>query len=155
MHVTRFVNALNGISRMGYMTGGHAARWQGEQLSDVLLGKAVDFVTAHKNVPIFLYHAGNEPHVPRAPHPRFAGKSGMGSRGDAILQLDWTVGELVRTLEALGIARDTLIVSAATMAQSFSTAIRIRRSSLPAATARRAPIAVGSTASWKAARACR
>ncbi|AQR75735.1 arylsulfatase [Sphingomonas sp. LM7] len=101
---------VNGIGRIGYMAGGHAARWNDEELSDVLLGKAVDFVTAQKNGPFFLYYALNEPHVPRAPHPRFAGKSGLGSRGDAILQLDWTVGELVRTLEGLGIADDTLIV---------------------------------------------
>jgi arylsulfatase A-like enzyme len=101
---------VNGISRIGYMTGGKAARWDDEQLSDVLLGKATDFVSRHKAGPFFLYYAVNEPHVPRAPHPRFAGKSGMGPRGDAILQLDWTVGALVKTLEELGIAENTLIV---------------------------------------------
>lgn len=101
---------VNGISRIGYMTGGHAARWTDEQLSDVLLGKAVEFVTANRDAPFFLYFAVNEPHVPRAPHPRFAGKSGMGPRGDAILQFDWTVGELMRRLEALGISDDTLVV---------------------------------------------
>ncbi|WP_404333645.1 arylsulfatase [Sphingomonas sp. MMS12-HWE2-04] len=101
---------VNGISRIGYMTGGQAARWQDEQLSDVLLGKAVAFVSAQKDRPFFLYYAVNEPHVPRAPHPRFVGKSGLGSRGDAILQLDWTVGALIRTLEELGLADDTLVV---------------------------------------------
>jgi len=101
---------VNGISRIGYMTGGRAARWKDEELSDVLLGKAIAFVTTHRDQPFFLYFAVNEPHVPRAPHPRFVGKSGMGSRGDAILQLDWTVGELMRKLEALGIVDDTLVV---------------------------------------------
>lgn len=101
---------VNGISRIGYMAGGKAARWTDEDLTDVLLGKAVEFVTARKDGPFFLYFAMNEPHVPRAPHPRFAGKSGMGPRGDTILQLDWTVGELMRKLEALGIAGDTLVV---------------------------------------------
>lgn len=100
----------NGISRIGYMTGGKAARWTDEELTDVLLGKAVEFVTARKDQPFFLYFAMNEPHVPRAPHPRFVGTSGMGPRGDTIVQLDWTVGELVRKLEALGIADDTMIV---------------------------------------------
>jgi len=100
----------NGISRIGYMAGGKAARWVDEDLTDVLLGKAVDFIAARKDAPFFLYFAMNEPHVPRAPHPRFVGKSGMGPRGDAIVQLDWTVGELVRKLEALGIADDTMIV---------------------------------------------
>lgn len=101
---------VNGISRIGYMTGGRKARWQDETLSDVLLGKAVDFMRGQKGKPFFLYYAVNEPHVPRAPHPRFVGKSGMGPRGDSILQLDWTVGELMRQLEVLGIANDTLIV---------------------------------------------
>lgn len=101
---------VNGIGRIGYMTGGRAARWKDEELTDVLLGKAVEFMNSHRDQPFFLYFAANEPHVPRAPHPRFVGKSGMGPRGDTILQLDWTVGELMRTLEAQGIADDTLIV---------------------------------------------
>jgi arylsulfatase A-like enzyme len=101
---------VNGISRIGYMTGGKKARWTDEELSDVLLGKAVDFIAGHKDKPFFLYYAVNEPHVPRAPHPRFVGKSGMGPRGDSILQLDWTVGELMRQLEKQGIANDTLVI---------------------------------------------
>jgi arylsulfatase A-like enzyme len=101
---------VNGIGRIGYMAGGRSARWKDEELSDVLLGKAIAFMRARKDVPFFLYYAVNEPHVPRAPHPRFVGKSGMGPRGDAILQLDWTVGEVVRALEAQGIADETLIV---------------------------------------------
>ncbi|MFS2110334.1 arylsulfatase [Sphingomonas sp. Sphisp140] len=101
---------VNGISRIGYMTGGKRARWKDEELSDVLLGKAIDFMAARKDKPFFLYYAVNEPHVPRAPHPRFVGKSGMGPRGDAIVQLDWTVGELLRSLDKLGIANDTMIL---------------------------------------------
>lgn len=101
---------VNGISRIGYMTGGKTARWTDEQLSDVLLAKATDFIVARKASPFFLYYAVNEPHVPRAPHPRFVGKSGMGPRGDTILQLDWTVGELTRKLDELGLTDDTLIV---------------------------------------------
>lgn len=101
---------VNGISRIGYMTGGGSAHWKDEELTDLLLGKAVDFVTARRDVPFFLYFAMNEPHVPRAPHPRFAGMSGMGPRGDAILQLDWTVGALMRKLTDLGIADDTMVV---------------------------------------------
>ncbi|AJA07310.1 sulfatase [Sphingopyxis fribergensis] len=101
---------VNGISRIGYMTGGRSARWKDEDLTDQLLGKAIDFVAARKDAPFFLYFAMNEPHVPRAPHPRFAGKSEMGPRGDTILQFDWTVGALMDKLEALGIADDTLVI---------------------------------------------
>ncbi|TGX40870.1 arylsulfatase [Sphingomonas naasensis] len=101
---------VNGIGRIGWMTGGRAARWHDEELSDVLLAKATAFIEQHRADPFFLYFAVNEPHVPRAPHPRFVGKSGMGPRGDAILQLDWTVGALIATLARLGITDDTLIV---------------------------------------------
>jgi len=101
---------VNGIGRIGYMTGGKAARWKDEDLSDVLLAKATAFIEQHKAAPFFLYFPVNEPHVPRAPHPRFAGKSGMGPRGDTILQLDWMAGALTAKLDALGISDDTLIV---------------------------------------------
>ena len=101
---------VNGISRIGYMTGGQAARWRDEELTDQLLGKAIDFVAARKDAPFFLYFAMNEPHVPRAPHPRFVGTSGMGPRGDAIVQFDWAVGALMEKLEELGIADETLVI---------------------------------------------
>ena len=49
--------------------------------------------------------------VPRlAASPVFVGKSGMGPRGDALLQFDWTVGEIMGALEKAGIAENTLIV---------------------------------------------
>lgn len=101
---------VNGISRIGYMTGGKSARWTDEELTDRLLGKAVDFVSARRDAPFFLYFAMNEPHVPRAPHPRFVGASGMGPRGDTIVQFDWTVGALMDKLAELGIADDTLVI---------------------------------------------
>ncbi|MFV3077679.1 sulfatase family protein [Niveispirillum fermenti] len=100
----------NRISRIGYMTGGKAARWKDEDLSDLLLEKAVSFMSASRTDPFFLYFAVNEPHVPRAPHPRFVGRSGMGPRGDAILQLDWTVGEMMAAMDRMGITDDTLVV---------------------------------------------
>ena len=92
------------------MTGGKSARWTDEKLSDELLARATAFVTAKRDAPFFLYYAVDEPHVPRAPAARFVGKSGMGPRGDAILQLDATVGSLVASLEKAGIADDTLIL---------------------------------------------
>jgi arylsulfatase A-like enzyme len=48
--------------------------------------------------------------VPRVPHPRFVGKSGMGPRGDAILQADWQVGEILRELDELKLAENTLVL---------------------------------------------
>ena len=81
---------VNGISRIGYMSGGKAARWVDEDMADTITGKAVSFIERHQDRPFFLYFATHDIHVPRVPHARFAGKSGMGPRGDVILQFDWT-----------------------------------------------------------------
>ncbi|HAA49644.1 MAG TPA: arylsulfatase, partial [Planctomycetaceae bacterium] len=48
--------------------------------------------------------------VPRMPHERFHGKSGLGFRGDSILQLDWCVGQLMATLKRLDLDSSTLVV---------------------------------------------
>ena len=101
---------VNGISRIGWMTGGRSALWVDEGIADTIALKATQFIARHKDEPFFLYMGTNDVHVPRVPHPRFAGKSGMGTRGDVILQLDWTIGEVMRTLDSLGIADNTLLV---------------------------------------------
>jgi arylsulfatase A-like enzyme len=101
---------VNGISRMGYMKGGAAARWVDEDMADTLTGKALEFIQGSGDQPFFLYFATHDIHVPRAPHSRFAGKSGLGPRGDAILQLDWCVGQILDAIEARGLAEKTLIV---------------------------------------------
>lgn len=101
---------VNGISRIGYMKGGGKALWQDENIADTIAAKAVKYIESHKDTTFFLYIGTNDIHVPRYPHARFAGKSGMGYRGDAILQFDWTVGEIMKALREQGIADHTMIV---------------------------------------------
>lgn len=101
---------VNGIPRIGWMTGGKAALWNDEEIADVITDKAKAFIAAHTNEPFFLYMGTQDVHVPRIPHPRFAGKSGMGTRGDVILQLDWTIGEIMHTLDSLNLADNTILV---------------------------------------------
>lgn len=101
---------VNGISRIGYMKGGEAARWKDEDMNDVFTAKALDFIEDHKGERFFLLLATHDIHVPRVPHSRFVGKSGMGPRGDAILELDWTVGQVRGKLKALGLLENTLII---------------------------------------------
>lgn len=101
---------INGIPRIGWMTGGKAALWNDEDIADVITTKAKAFITSHKDEPFFLYMGTQDVHVPRIPHPRFAGKSGMGTRGDVILQLDWTIGEIMRTLDSLNLADNTILI---------------------------------------------
>jgi arylsulfatase A len=101
---------VNGIGRIGYMSGGVKARWVDEEVSSTFLEKAKQFISDNYQQPFFLYFALTEPHVPRMPATMFKGKSGLGYRGDAILQLDWTVGQIVKELETLGIRENTMII---------------------------------------------
>ena len=101
---------VNGIPRIGFMRGGEAAKWVDEDMADYFLVHAQDYVKKHKDEPFFLYYALQQPHVPRTPHPRFVGKSGMGPRGDVIVEADWVVGEFIKTLETEGLLENTLIV---------------------------------------------
>jgi arylsulfatase A-like enzyme len=101
---------VNGISRIGYMSGGKAALWTDEDIADVITGKAVSFIENNRDKPFFLYFATHDIHVPRVPHQRFAGKSGMGPRGDAILEFDWSVGEIIKALDKLNLTKKTLVI---------------------------------------------
>jgi arylsulfatase A-like enzyme len=101
---------INGISRIGYMTGGKAARWVDEDRADLFTRKAIGFIEQNKEKPFFLYFATHDPHVPRVPHPRFVGKSGCGVRGDVIVEFDWCVGELMKALERLELTNRTLVI---------------------------------------------
>lgn len=104
------MSIVNGVSRIGYMRGGEAALWVDEDMADVFLEKAVSFVEKNKDGPFFLYYAFHQPHVPRLPHPRFVGRTGLGPRGDAIAEMDWCVGELLDALERCGLKEDTIVV---------------------------------------------
>lgn len=101
---------VNGISRIGYMKGGRSALWKDDKIAETLTGKAVEFIEAHQDTTFFLYFATQDAHVPRVPDKRFVGKSGMGARGDCLLEFDWSVGEILETLERLGLDENTLIV---------------------------------------------
>jgi arylsulfatase A-like enzyme len=101
---------VNGISRIGYMSGGAKARWVDEDMADVLTSKAVDFIDRQKDSQFFLYFATHDVHVPRTPHARFAGKSGMGPRGDALVELDWCVGQVLEVLDRNGLSDETFVM---------------------------------------------
>ncbi len=104
------MSIVNGISRIGYMKGGGKALWRDEDIADSILTHAQRFIQENADRPFFLYFATNDVHVPRMPHERFRGQSPMGLRGEAILQFDYTVGELLATLDQLGLRENTLII---------------------------------------------
>ncbi|MBB5268908.1 sulfatase-like hydrolase/transferase [Algibacter amylolyticus] len=109
-HHTHNNSIVNGIPRIGFMKGGTNAKWVDTTMSKTFLKEAQRFVTDNKDNPFFLYFALHQPHVPRTPNPKFVGKSGMGPRGDVIMEADWTIGQLISTLEEKNILNNTLII---------------------------------------------
>ena len=103
---------VNGIPRIGFMTGGQAARWVDEKFPETLTGKAVAFLeraAREKDKPFFLYFATHDIHAPRVANARFKGSSQCGIRGDVVQQFDWQAGEVLRALDRLGLAQNTLV----------------------------------------------
>jgi arylsulfatase A-like enzyme len=72
--------------------------------------KAVSFIDRHKDQPFFFYLAHSMPHVPLFVSEKFAGKSAQGAYGDVIMEIDWSVGEVLAALERNGLTRDTLVI---------------------------------------------
>jgi arylsulfatase A-like enzyme len=101
---------VNGISRIGHMIGGESARWIDENMADTFTVRAQQYIKKHKDDTFFLYFALQRPHVPRTPNERFVGKTDLGPRGDVIVEGDWCVGEIMKTLKEEGLLENTLIV---------------------------------------------
>lgn len=101
---------VNGIGRIGYMSGGKRALWVDEDMADTFTGQAVRFIERNQAAPFFLYFATHDIHVPRVPNKRFVGATGMGPRGDAIAEFDWTVGQMLDTLDRLKLTSNTLFI---------------------------------------------
>jgi arylsulfatase len=74
--------------------------------------KALDFITANKSKPFFLYLAHPMPHVPISASPKFKGKSGKGLYADVIMELDWSVGKVINKLKQLKLEENTLLIVA-------------------------------------------
>jgi arylsulfatase A-like enzyme len=101
---------VNGIGRIGYMTGGRAALWKDEDMALVFTSRATAFIERHRDKPFFLYFAPHDPHAPRVPNQRFAGRTRMGPRGDVIAQADWSVGEILAALDRFKLAGNTIVI---------------------------------------------
>ena len=80
--------------------------------SPKLLAAGIEFITENQDRPFFLYYASPLPHTRWKPHERFAGASEQGTYGDVIQEIDWQVGELMQTLDKLGLTDNTLVIFA-------------------------------------------
>lgn len=94
------------------ISGGRAAHdlYRDEELGTTLTAKATAWMCEHRRKPFFLYFATPQIHHPFTPHPRFVGTSDCGPYGDFLHELDWMVGEVVRTLDELQLRDDTLLI---------------------------------------------
>lgn len=101
---------VHGVSRIGYMSGGRAARWNDETMADELAARSVAFIERNRDRQFALFFSAHDIHVPRIPHPRFRGTTDMGPRGDAIVQFDWCVGEILAALDQFGLTEETLVL---------------------------------------------
>ncbi|WP_163934062.1 arylsulfatase [Paraferrimonas sp. SM1919] len=101
---------INGISRIGYMAGGKSAEWKDEDFYTVFTDKANQFIKNNSHQPFFLFFSFHDIHVPRLPNERFAGKSEMGLRGDAIVQMDWITGQVIDQLKKSGVLDNTIVI---------------------------------------------
>ena len=79
-------------------------------MADKFLDEAKKYINKVKDKPFFLFYTLQQPHVPRTPHPRFEGSSGMGPRGDVIKEADWCIGELYDHLEENNLLENTIII---------------------------------------------
>ena len=105
-------SVINGIGRIGFMSGGKKALWDDETMADEFVNQAKAYIKekAAGDKSFFLYFASQDIHVPRAPHPRFQGKTKLGKRGDAMVQFDWSTGAIMDALDDAGIADNTIVI---------------------------------------------
>ncbi len=101
-----------------------------DQVDLVFLEKSQAWLTDHvkraPNQPFFLYHATQAAHLPSFAAPRFQGSTKAGPHGDFIAELDFIVGELLSTLDKLGVAENTLVIFSSDNGPETTTAIHMR-----------------------------
>ncbi len=100
----------DGVSRIGFQKGGASAMWDDEEMSMKFLELAEEFINENKENPFFLFFPLHQNHVPRMPNEKFLGSSITGLRGDHTVEFDWTVGQIFRILDELGIRENTLVI---------------------------------------------
>lgn len=80
------------------------------ELTTIYTKEAVKFIHENKDRPFFLYLAHSMPHVPLAVSDKFKGKSGQGLYGDVVMELDWSVGQVLSALDETGLTKNTLVI---------------------------------------------
>jgi len=87
----------------------HEARPE-DEIDPIVTEHTIDFIKANQNRPFFINLALVAPHVPISPSEKFKGKTRLGSYGDFVMQMDWCVGQVLKTLEELNLADNTIVI---------------------------------------------
>jgi len=102
-----------------------------EEVDMLFLEKSVTFLEEHvaknSDQPFFLFHSTQAVHLPSFPGKDFKGKTRAGPHGDFIHELDYVVGELIRTLDRLQLAKDTLVILTSDNGPETTTTINMRK----------------------------
>jgi arylsulfatase A len=80
------------------------------KLTERFTQESIQFIEKNKNKPFLLYYASCFPHVPLLASPNFKGKSPRGLYGDVVEELDWSVGEIFKTLKKNGLDKNTFVI---------------------------------------------
>jgi arylsulfatase A len=124
MKLAETVNWLQGATKEQFQTGKPKRNWaplmRDEEVIEYPVDQstltkrsteeAVKFISANKEKPFFLYMPYTMPHVPLFASADFEGKSPRGLYGDVIEEIDWSVGEILKTLKEAGLDENTLVV---------------------------------------------
>ncbi len=111
----RWIGRTSHLERFGFpprhvFTGGEGALYDHREMAMQITEQAVKFVKDNADEPFFLYFAHRNTHSPVTPNERFRGKSGIGAYGDFVLELDWSVGQVLDALDEAGLADETLVL---------------------------------------------
>ena len=81
-----------------------------QEMTNLLTQKSIDFIKRNKDQPFFMVLSHPMPHVPLYVSDRFKGKSNRGLYGDVMMELDWSTGEIMKTLKENGLEENTMVL---------------------------------------------
>ncbi len=99
-----------GRNRIGWAKGGKSAWWKDTEIAEIHTRECLQFIERNKAQKFFLLFTPHNVHAPAIPGTKFQGTSGISPRADMLQELDANIGELLDTLDHLGLANDTLIM---------------------------------------------
>ncbi|WP_282135261.1 sulfatase family protein [Seonamhaeicola maritimus] len=102
--------ALEKRGYIGAQVGWSAKEFEQNQVLPTFAKKACEFIKANADEPFFVYMPLNSPHSPIVPSKKFKNTSGLNLHGDFCMESDWAVGEVLNTLDELGIAENTIVI---------------------------------------------